>query len=93
LGKLSINFTYEQMCDEQEKIQNKIKAFIPALHDFDLNKPAWCHSIDGTKNRKLINLNGKQIARLKDNQFKEINIVLKRHGDIMEYWKYDYYGI
>ncbi|WP_233245677.1 hypothetical protein [Marinicauda salina] len=59
------------------------------LDDIDYRRSMKVHSLDGSVERPLTNLNDKQIARLSPEQIAEITRVLSREPELLDYFGYE----
>jgi hypothetical protein len=84
-------FTYEELVANPESISQRIRAFIPQVGALDHNKKMKVHSIDGAIERGIVDLNKKKITNLSPKQLGEINKVLNKNAEVMDYWGYEYY--
>jgi hypothetical protein len=86
----SIWFTYEEMCENPETVEQKIIEFIPELHDFTIVKHKQrCHNIEKKKQPQgLKNYNELQISKLTPLMIGEINKSFKQHKELLEYFGY-----
>jgi hypothetical protein len=82
--------TYEQLCRDPNSVQERIKQFIPELYDIDfLHNKAAAHTLEGGGTRGIVtNLNYRQIHRLNDDQFYQINKRLTKHKSLMNFFGY-----
>ena len=87
----SLCFTYEELVERPEVISHKIRSFIPQIGVLNHAQKFQVHSIDGHIEKGIVDLNRKKIDNLSLNELKQINDVLKRNADIMEYWGYKYF--
>ena len=83
-------FKYEDMVTRTGGVEEKIKRFVPAFTDLDLRKPSMCHSMDGNKGaaKPLTNYNNKQLKQLSEEDFAEINTVLDKYPEVMNFFGY-----
>lgn len=84
----AIWFKYEDMVTKTGHVEQRIKDFVPALHDLDLRKPSQCHSLDGNKAQPLQNYNNKQLKNLKPEDYAEINAVLDTAPEVLKFFGY-----
>lgn len=78
-------FTYEQMCDEAQLVEQKIKSWLPALADLKLEQKI---SVKQMYDEMLRNMNAQQIARLSHEDIIVINSVLRPHQQLLAYFGY-----
>ena len=79
-------FSYEQMCDETEKTQKRLKAFMPELSDVTLQQKV---AVKGIYDEVLRNMNAQQIDRLTTENIKIVNKVFLKHQELMDYFGYE----
>jgi hypothetical protein len=85
-------FTYEELAGNPEIISRKIQSFIPQIGVLKHRQSFKVHSFDGAIERGIVDdLNKKKISNLSVNDLEQINKVLKRNSDVMDYWGYKYY--
>jgi hypothetical protein len=85
-----IHFTYEDLTRHTRGVSKKIIDFLPELDCLDFKAAFLIHSVHGWYERSITDLNIDQIARLSTEDIAEINSVLKKHPDIMEFFGYRY---
>jgi len=78
-------FTYEEMCEEPNKVEQKVKMLAPELNDLILDQRL---AVKGLYNEKLRNMNTQQISRLNSEQIKQINQVFQPYSELIEYFGY-----
>ena len=79
-------FTYEQMCDESEMVQNLIASLVPEIDDLVLSQRIPVKQY----NEELRNMNDQQIERLNARDIEEINKVFSKYPDVMEFFNYSF---
>lgn len=84
----AIYFTYEELTKSPQDISEKIELFIPQLGKLNSGEKFKVHSIDGTVNRKIVNLNQKKINNISPKNFKMINKVFEKNLDVLDFWGY-----
>jgi hypothetical protein len=80
--------TYEELTDNPSHSINRLVSFCPLLESLDSEKSFQIHSIEGNIQRKIINLNQKQITLLKKEDMDEIKEVLEKDRTIVEFFGY-----
>jgi hypothetical protein len=80
-------FTYEELTADAPAIRKKLSAFLPALSDIDTARVFKAHNFKNTP-MTMKNLNAEKIANLTKAQFQEINRVLDRHRELLDYFRY-----
>ncbi len=85
---IALEFTYEELVNNPRVAEQKIRQFIPALHDIDFTKDATSHCIDGMKSQPLINFNDRHIQNLSTEDIALINQELVQVPEILEYFGY-----
>jgi hypothetical protein len=84
-------FTYEELTINTLAVSKKLSAFLPALSDLDTARVFKAHNFKDTP-MVMKNLNAEKIAKLTKEQFQEINRVLDRHRDLLDYFRYKRMG-
>ncbi len=87
-GERGVFFTYEEMCDEPARVEEKIRALAPELDDLVLRQRLWVK--EGRYNEMLTNMNDRQIGRLGAAEIDTFNRVFRRHRDNFEYFGYEF---
>lgn len=83
--KNNVWFTYEDLCDDFNKVKEKLLNFVP-LQNLNV-----CGKYRvGKYNQEVNNLNDQQIARLSKETIDIINKELYKRRDVMEFFEYDY---
>lgn len=77
-------FTYEQMCDEPEKVEEVIKSLVPEIDDLVLRQKIKVREY----NEELRNMNEQQFERLSEYDIKQINEVFIPYEDVLNYFNY-----
>lgn len=86
-----LSFTYEELVENPESLSKRIQSFIPQIGELKYGESFKIHSVDGTVERGIVDLNQRKIHNLSINDLKQINDVLKANADIMDFWGYKYY--
>lgn len=81
--------TYEQLTENSAVVVNRLLDFMPQLQALDTSASFSIRSVEGRQQRPLVNLNGKQIARLSAEAIDEINGVLSQHKDLLSFFGYE----
>lgn len=81
-------FTYEQMCENSEKVENSIRGLVPQLADLNLRQRIKVREYD----ENLRNMNEQQIARLSKDDVCRINEIFILHRDLLESFGYSLRG-
>lgn len=83
--------TYEELVENPETISQRIQSFIPQIGELKYDQRVKVHSIDGSIERGIVDLNKTKIQNLSINNLRQINNVLKSNSDVMDFWGYEYY--
>ncbi len=83
-GDYGTFFTYEQMCEEPEKVEGLIKDLVPEMEDLVLRQKLKVK----TYNEELRNMNAQQIERLTDENIEQINKIFLPDKDILDFFNY-----
>lgn len=83
-GTRGVFFTYEEMCENAEKVENLIRGLVPQLEDLSLRQKIKVREYD----ENLRNMNEQQIARLSKDDLKRINEIFALHRDLIESFGY-----
>ena len=78
-------FTYEEMCDEPEAVEGKIRALVPELDDLRLRQRLV---VKGRYHEMLTNMNERQIARLDAGEIEAFNRVFRPRRDLLDHFGY-----
>lgn len=81
----SIYFTYEELCDNPERVMQRLLEFIPALDSFDASRRFTIHS----HHASISNLNAASIDRLSREDIEAINSVLRNYPEELRFHGYD----
>jgi hypothetical protein len=81
--------TYESLAQNPASACEKLIAFIPGLNDIDPNANFEVHSIDGTLDRPITDLNARKIATLSTDDLSAMNEVFEQHRETIAAWDYD----
>jgi len=87
--KDALVLTYESLVADPAQACARIAAFLPALSDMDHTASFEVHSIDGTLNRPITDLNSKKIAALGPDALADINSIFQQHEDTLAAWGYE----
>ena len=80
--------TYESLVRDPAGACQQLAAFMPELGDMDHTASFEVHSIDGTLNRPITDLNAKKIAALPAETIAVMNTVFAQHLDTITAWDY-----
>lgn len=83
----SLFFTYEEMTDTPQIVQEKIIKWMPELADFSFENKVSVHLVDKTKTNNLKNYNYLYLDKLENKEIEVINNVLE--DEVMEYFGYE----
>ncbi|MFT4519934.1 MAG: hypothetical protein ACI9JM_002334 [Halioglobus sp.] len=81
--------TYESLVADPAAASLKIAGFIPELSDMDHQASFEVHSVDGTVNRPITDLNAKKIASLEPETIAGLNETFALHQETIEAWGYE----
>ena len=81
--------TYESLVEDPDRACREIAAFMPELQDMNSAASFEVHSIDGTLDRPIIDLNTKKIASLTADMITSLNDVFMQHEQTFKDWGYD----
>jgi len=81
--------TYESLVQNPIHACQKLTTFLPELADMDYAANFEVHSIDGTLNRPITDLNPKKIAALPADTLAAMNDIFMHHRHTIEAWGYD----
>jgi hypothetical protein len=84
----TVVITYESLVQDPAGVCAKLAAFMPVLGDLDHAAHFEVHSIDGTVNRPITDLNSKKIATLSAASLAAMNEVFAQHGETISAWGY-----
>ena len=79
---------YEDLTEKSETICQKIIEFIPEIGYIYSNITSKAHNYKGIKNMSIKNLNKDKIDNLTKKQIKEINSLLEKEKDLMDFFNY-----
>lgn len=87
--KNKLFFTYEDLCEKQDEIKQKLEEFIPGSI-FEMNNKF--HSTKDGRNivDNIKNLNDEKINKLSKENIDEINNALNNYKHVVEYFKYNF---
>jgi len=80
--------TYESLVGDPARTCAQLVEFMPQLGHLDPGASFEVHSIDGTLNRPITELNRKKIAALSDETLAALNAVFEEHADTLAAWGY-----
>jgi Sulfotransferase family len=80
--------TYESLVEDPDAMCRKMTAFLPELGNLDHARHFEVHSIDGTLNRPITDLNSKKIATLSGTTLALLNDVFSQHIETISAWGY-----
>ena len=86
-GDHGIFFTYEQMCEKPEQVEQMISELVPELNDLTLRQRIKVRNY----NEVLRNMNEQQINRLAKDDICRINEVFSKHQDVFDFFRYSLY--
>jgi len=81
--------TYESLVDNPVAACNQVAAFLPQLQDMDPAATFEVHSIDGTLERPITDLNAKKIASLTPDNIAALNEVFGQNRETLLDWGYE----
>lgn len=81
--------TYEDLVADPGAACSRLAEFVPALHDMDHTASFEVHSVDGTLNRPIVDLNAKKIASLDNDTIDQLNQHFLAHEESFDAWGYD----
>jgi len=84
----SLFITYEDLCDNKEKVVDKIKLFMPELEDIDSGLEFSAHNFKTDGKMKVQNLNDEKIKKLNANQLGLINSYFNKEKELLNYFGY-----
>ena len=84
----SLKITYESLTRNPVAESQRIIGFLPELESLDSQASFKIHSIDGTLDRPIVDLNPRKIAALSVEQIVDINSVLGQGQEALESWGY-----
>ena len=79
-------FTYEEMCEEPEKIEHQIATLVPEIDDLKLNQSL---AVKGLYHEPLRNMNQQQIDRLSTKDLAILNRIFATKKDLLSHFGYD----
>lgn len=80
--------TYEALVENPARACEKLVQFIPELGDIDHTASFNVHSVDGTVDRPITDLNAKKIASLEPETIAELNKYFVDHEESFKHWGY-----
>ena len=81
-------FTYEDLCDNTEKIIERIQNLLPELNDINIKKNFSAHNFKGKRKMRITNLNNEKIKKLTIEDITSINHVFSKNKNLLEYFNY-----
>jgi len=81
--------TYEALVQDPAKACQQLAQFMPELADMDYDASFEVHSIDGTLNRPITDLNVKKIAAIPADTLAAMTEIFVQHRETFETWGYD----
>lgn len=81
--------TYESLVQNPMQVCRQLVQFMPQLDDMDHAASFEVHSIDGSLNRPITDLNAKKIAALSADTIAAMNEVFVQHRETIEAWNYE----
>ena len=81
--------TYEDLVQNPARACRQLAQFMPELGEMDHKASFEVHSVDGTLNRPITDLNTKKIASLSANTIASMNEVFLQHREMIEAWGYE----
>ncbi len=81
--------TYESLVKDPAGTCKQLGAFMPELSDMDADASFEVHSIDGTLNRPITDLNARKIAELPDDAMESLSEVFREQRETLEAWGYE----
>ena len=82
-------FSYEDLTDNSEIVVRKIIDFLPELEQLRTNVRFKTRNIGGSPIVGFKNLNEMKIQKLSETEIAEINTVLIKHQDVLEFFRYE----
>ena len=83
-----LKLTYESLTRNPAAESQRMIGFLPELESLDIQASFKIHSIDGTLDRSIVDLNPRKIAALSIDQIGDINSVLRQDMEALESWGY-----
>ena len=77
-------FTYEEMCDKSEYVEELVKSLVPELDDLIIQQNLPVKDYD----EMLRNMNKQQILNLTEEELGWINQVFEEYPDLLDYFDY-----
>jgi hypothetical protein len=81
--------TYEALVSNPANACRQLEEFMPELSDINYEASFEVHSIDGTLNRPITDLNSKKIAALSAADIATLHEIFAEHEDTITAWNYD----
>ncbi|MGH8504132.1 MAG: sulfotransferase [Gammaproteobacteria bacterium] len=86
-----IRVRYEDFAERPQETRERLLNFIPELHDIDIYRSFQARSVRSRGPEKIQNVNREKVDRLSSSDIQAINEVLERHGDLMNFFGYEYF--
>jgi len=83
-----LHFTYEELCENKEKIAQNIISFIPEISDIKTNNKFSAHNFKTKENMSITNLNNEKISRITKKQLKIINSYFTKEIELLDFFNY-----
>ncbi len=80
--------TYESLVEDAARTCQQLASFMPELGEMDHAASFEVHSVDGTLNRPITELNSKKIAAIPADTLAAMNDVFVQHQPTLEAWGY-----
>ncbi len=80
--------SYEDLCDNKDKLIEKIQEFIPELGTINSDRSFSAHNFKTQGKMKIQNLNHEKINKLSSEQMKVINSYFKKEEELLNYFGY-----
>jgi hypothetical protein len=84
----SLVLTYESLVQDPAKASRELAAFMPDLQDINHAASFEVHSVDGTLDRPITDLNKKKIAAITPEALASLNEIFRDHRETIEAWGY-----
>ncbi len=81
--------TYESLVENPAQACQQLVSFMPELADMDHAASFEVHSVDGTLNRPITDLNTKKIAAIPPETLAAMNTIFSQHQETLTAWGYD----
>ncbi len=84
-GERGVFFTYEEMCEAPQAVEEKIRGLVPELDDLALRQRL---RVKRRYDEMLTNMNSRQLSRLDAGEIAAFNRVFERHRELFDYFGY-----